>query len=83
MTSSGVLSVKVSTRFQEQVPNYIVVDSLVKAMAKAVYMMEVGDKLEMCSDCFSTVQYKRASECGGPVTGLKNLKMCLQANRQF
>ena len=54
-------------RIERQIPNYIVVGQRAKAMAKAVYSKAAGNKLEMCSDCFSTGHFKRAPECDGPV----------------
>ena len=35
-------------------------------MAKAVYTKKVSDKLEMCSDCFSTEHFKWDPACKGP-----------------
>ena len=63
----GTWRVKVCPILHKQVPNYIVVDNKYQVGAKAVYTKQVGDKLEMCADCFSTEHYKRAPECGGPV----------------
>ena len=57
---------KVVPKKRKQVPNYIVVDPRAQVMAKAVYTKKVGDKLEMCSDCFSTDHFKWAPECSGP-----------------
>ena len=63
----GNWTVKVVPKQMKQVPNYIVVDSRAQVMAKAVYTKKVGDKLEMCQDCFSTDHFKRHPECEGPV----------------
>ena len=51
----------------KQIPNYIVVGSREKVMGKVVYSKNAGEKLEMCSDCFSTEHFKRSPECSGPV----------------
>ena len=65
--NNGIWRVKVSPRIERQIPNYIVVGQRAKAMGKAVYSKAAGNKLEMCSDCFSTGHFKRAPECDGPV----------------
>ena len=62
----GNWRIKIIPRKRKQVPNYIVVDPRAQVMAKAVYTKKVGDKLEMCSDCFSTDHFKWAPECSGP-----------------
>ena len=62
----GNWRVKIVPRKRKQVPNYIVVDPRAQVMAKAVYTKKVCDKLEMCSDCFSTDHFKWAPECSGP-----------------
>lgn len=64
---NGIWRVKVSPRLERQIPNYIVVGQREKVMGKAVYSKASGNKLEMCSDCFSTGHFKRAPECEGPV----------------
>ena len=62
----GNWRIKIIPRKRKQVPNYIVVDPRAQVMAKAVYTKKVGDKLEMCSDCFSTDHFKWAPERSGP-----------------
>ena len=62
----GNWRVKVIPRKRKQIPNYIVVDSRSQVMAKAVYTKKVSDKLEMCSDCFSTEHFKWDPACKGP-----------------
>ena len=57
---------KIIPKKRKQVPNYIVVDARAQVMAKAVYTKKVSDKLEMCSDCFSTEHFKWSFECSGP-----------------
>ena len=54
---------------ERQIPNYIVVGQREKVMAKAVFSKAAGNKLEMCSDCFSTYtgHFKRAPGCDGLV----------------
>ena len=64
---NGIWRVKVSPRVERQIPNYIVVGERAKAMGKAVYSKAAGNKMEMCSDCFSTGHFKRAPQCEGPV----------------
>ena len=64
---NGNWRVKVSPTPGRQVPNFIVVGPKERVMAKAVYSKNAGNKLEMCSDCFSTGHYKRSEQCVGPV----------------
>ena len=64
---NGNWRVKVAPTAGRQVPNFIVVGQKEKVMAKAVYSKSAGNKLEMCSDCFSTGHYKRSDQCVGPV----------------
>ena len=60
---------KVTPKLRKQIPNYIVVDSRAQVMAKAVYTKKIGDKLEMCQDCFSTDHLKRAPDAGDLSSG--------------
>ena len=62
----GNWRIKIIPRKRKQVPNYIVVDPRAQVMAKAVYTKKVGDKLEMCSDCFSTDHFKWAPKVQWP-----------------
>ena len=64
---NGVWRVKVTPRLERQIPNYIVVGQRERVMGKAVYSKASGNKMEMCSDCFSTGHFKRATECVGPI----------------
>ena len=64
---NGNWFLKVVPKKNAQIPNYIVVGNRVQVCAKAVYIKKIGEKLEMCSDCFSTSHHKRSSECQGPV----------------
>ena len=63
----GNWRVKVVPRNGKQIPNYIVVGETAKVMVKAVYTKKVGEKNEMCQDCFSTDHFKKAPECPGPI----------------
>ena len=67
---NGNWFLKVVPKKNAQIPNYIVVGNRVQACAKAVYIKKVGEKLEMCADCFSTSHHKRSPECEGPVRWL-------------
>lgn len=67
---NGVWRVKVTPRFQRQIPNYIVVGQRERVMGKAVYSKAAGNKLEMCSDCFSTGHFKKAAESVQPLSSL-------------
>ena len=64
---NGNWRVKTIPKMNKQIPNYIVVGSREKVMGKVVYSKNAGEKLEMCSDCFSTEHFKRSPECSGPV----------------
>ena len=64
---NGNWRVKMVPKLGRQVPNYIVVGNEEKVMGKAVYSKASGDKLEMCSDCFSTEHFKRDPSCNGPL----------------
>ena len=64
---NGNWFVKVIPKKEAQIPNYVVVGNQAQVMAKAVYTKKVGEKLEMCSDCFSTTHLMRSQECPGPV----------------
>ena len=63
----GNWRIKVVPRNGKQIPNYIVVGESAQVMGKAVYTKKVGEKMEMCQDCFSTDHFKRSPECPGPV----------------
>ena len=63
----GNWRLKVVPRNGKQIPNYIVVGETAQVMGKAVYTKKVGEKMEMCQDCFSTDHFKRSPECPGPV----------------
>ena len=70
----GNWRVKVIPRSKKQIPNYIVVGFDDEVMAKAVYTKKVGEKVEMCSDCFSTGHFKQTNDCNGPVKWSKYCK---------
>ena len=63
----GNWRLKVVPRNGKQIPNYIVVGETAQVMGKAVYTKKVGEKMEMCQDCFSTDHFKRSPEYPGPV----------------
>ena len=64
---NGNWRVKAIPKMGKQIPNYIVVGNEEKVMGKVVYSKNAGEKLEMCSDCFSTEHFKRSPDCLGPV----------------
>ena len=62
----GNWSIKVTPKEGTQVPNFIVVGEQAQVMGKAVYTKKVGNKEEMCENCYSTDHFKNSFECPGP-----------------
>ena len=59
----GNWRLKVVPKEKVQVPNFIVIGNESQVMGKAVYTKKIGEKEEMCADCFRTGHYKK--DCPG------------------
>ena len=60
----GNWRLKVVPKSKVQIPNFIVIGNEAQVMGKAVYTKKLGDKEEMCADCFRTGHYRK--DCPGP-----------------
>ena len=59
----GNWRLKVVPKDKVQVPNFIVIGNESQVMGKAVYTKKIGEKEEMCADCFRTGHFKK--DCPG------------------
>ena len=60
----GNWRLKIVPKSQVQIPNFIVIGNDAQVMGKVVYTKKLGDKEEMCADCFRTGHFKK--DCPGP-----------------
>ena len=68
----GNWRLKVVPKGKVQVPNFIVIGNESQVMGKAVYTKKIGEKEEMCADCFRTGHYKK--DCPGARNWLEYCK---------
>ena len=59
----GNWRLKVVPKGKVQVPNFIVIGNESQVTGKAVYTKKIGEKEEMCADCFRTGHFKK--DCPG------------------